>query len=355
MGVAGMLPAWVSMVQALLPGLHGHQAKGLAAMALAMSCRLSCRLSEIAPAAPSAALPASGERRFQRLLANPRLRTQALADALAAGLLASRGPGRLLLTLDESTPREPLKCLRVSVGYQRRCLPLAWRCYDPSAMPAPMDELVRALLLRVAACLPPGASVTLLADRGLAWPSLLDLCAELGWHYVLRLQGPTRLRRDGLAECALADLTPRPGRSWAGAGEVFKKGGWRALNVVASWPDGADEPWLLVSDLPPTPARLRDYAKRMWIEESFRDDKSHGFDWQKSLLRDPEHASRLLLALALAVRALFALGSRALRRGRRRALERPDRRTYSVFGLGRRALLWGLYHDRPPPCTPLSW
>lgn len=349
MGVAGMLPPWVRMVQGLLPDLHGHQTKAVAAMALAMSCRESCRLSELGLAGPTAARPASVERRFQRLLANPRMDTKALAGELAGGLLSSWRGREAVLVLDETAQREPLRCMVLSVGYRRRAIPLAWACYDTRAMPASMEEIIRGLLEPVAAELPEGVEVTLLADRGLSWPSLLDLCVRLGWHYVLRLQGQTRLRGEGLPEAPVAERAPRPGTSWRGSGEVFKDAGWRRAGVVAEWPAGHKEPWLLATDLPPTAKRLRDYRKRMWIEQSFRDQKSHGFDWARSLVRQPDHAQRLMLIVALALRVLVALGAGVIRRGGRKLLERPDRRTYSLFSLGRRLLLWCFYHDRAPP------
>ncbi len=42
-----------------------------------------------------------------------------------------------------------------------------------------MPELIAGLLRRVAACLPAGAGDAL-ADRGLAWPQVVDACREPG-------------------------------------------------------------------------------------------------------------------------------------------------------------------------------
>src|SRR5262249_50044938 len=112
----------------------------------------------------------------------------------------------------------------------------------------PMPELIVGLLRKAAACLPEGACVTLLADRGLAWPQIIDACGELGWHYVIRLQGQARVRAADGRECSAAELAPEPGASWHGPAEVFKKSGWRAAAVAARWPRDRDGPWLLVSD-----------------------------------------------------------------------------------------------------------
>jgi hypothetical protein len=71
-------------------------------------------------------------------------------------------------------------------------------------------------------------------------------------------------------------------------------------------------------------------------EESFRDDKSSGFDWDHSRVRAPAHMDRLLLVLQLAVGFVLAQADRVLQRGFRSCLERPDRRTLSIFSLGLR-------------------
>jgi len=71
-------------------------------------------------------------------------------------------------------------------------------------------------------------------------------------------------------------------------------------------------------------------------EESFRDDKSSGFDWDASRVRDPDHRDRLLLVLRLAALLVLVQGLFVLQHGYRRVLERTDRRTLSLFSLGLR-------------------
>jgi hypothetical protein len=46
---------------------------------------------------------------------------------------------------------------------------------------------------------------------------------------------------------------------------------------------------------------VADLLKRMHVEESFRDDKSGGFDLHASHLTDPKRLDTLLLALSVAV------------------------------------------------------
>ena len=74
------------------------------------------------------------------------------------------------------------------------------------------------------------------------------------------------------------------------------------------------------------------------IEESFRDDKSSGFEWDASRVHDPAHMDHLLLVLQLAACFVLAQGVFVLQHGFRHILERPDRRTLSLFSLGLRWL-----------------
>ena len=75
----------------------------------------------------------------------------------------------------------------------------------------------------------------------------------------------------------------------------------------------------------------------MWIELMFRDVKSGGREWERSLAWRPERASRLWLALALAYAWMASLGVAAL--GSDKAVkEVSDGRSraarYSLFRLG---------------------
>lgn len=314
-------------------------------MSLTGRCQLS-RLDLLSPAKP-----ASSERRWQRLIANKALAVPELCRQLGRPMLSQWGSRRMLLLLDETGLGNRLRCLQISVSFRRRALPLAWICYKPDALPARQPQLVRRLLRRVAKMLPSPADVVLLADRGLAWPLLIDWCQELGWHFVLRVQGQSHVLLPDGTNRAIEELADQPGKHYMGRGEIFQVAGWRAVNIVAVWDHGQDQPWLLVSDLEPSRQRCRDYSKRMWQEESFRDDKSHGLNWQDSHVWMPEHAERLLLGMALAMWLTITVGVQVVKRAWRRLLDRASRWTLSIFQLGHRWLERCLYCSRASPCN----
>jgi hypothetical protein len=248
------------------------------------------------------------------------------------------------LILDETPQANDLRALGIRLAPAHRALPLATACYRLGALPQPMPALVRDLLRQVQACLPAGVTVVLLADRGLAWPTLVDWCQEHGWPYVLRLQGQTRIHLPNGRECSARDLAPRVGQCWLGEAEAFKKAGWRGANVVATWERGRKEAWLLLTDQRASLRHCRVYGKRLGTEESFRDDKSSGFPWEKSQGDDLAHALRLLLLLALALVMAASQGGNVVKSGRRHCLDPHPRRRLSRIQLGLRWLRYAIEH-----------
>jgi len=336
MGLARMLGPWRRELQALLPGIHGHQRKGIVDAVLCMVESGHCQLSRMACFMRGQVRVPSCERRLQRLVANARLSVRQIAEGLARSILAD--PGALTLILDETPQANHLRAMKVCREMCMRAIPVLWHCYRPDAPPMRMDRLIVELLHHTARLLPGGAVPTLLADRGLAWPVVVDCCTKLGWHYVMRIQHHTRVLLEDGRSLQAGDLVRKRGAHWFGTAQVFKKVNWRRVNLVAYWGPQHKEPWLLITDLPPNHARIPQYAKRMRVEQGFRDEKSHGLQWNQSRIRDPEHANRLLLLIALALRLLVVLGQRLLSTGQNTFFERPGRRDLSVVQLALRAI-----------------
>jgi hypothetical protein len=360
---------WQRWLQATLTDLHLYQIHSLALFSLAAARARHCHLSRLCAHAPSAAQPLSIRRRLLRLLGNEHLDVTAACRQMACWLQRWNAPScRLLLLLDETPWHNQWRVLKVSVAWRRRALPLCWTVFPLRHRQAqPMPASVEALLQQAQQLVThyaPQAQVVLLADRGFCWPPVVRWCQAQGWSYVLRAQHHTKLRYEdesedetgqlkAFKECALRELAPAPNHWWCGSGQVFKKAGWLTCNVVAAWPQGAPAAWLLVTNLPPTLHCCRWYARRVWQEESFRDEKSHGFCWQESQVgvrqQDTERVNRLLLLLALAQLWLMSLGAAARSATWRQCLGlcgRVARRRWSVFGWGWQFLQW-LLHQPP--------
>lgn len=364
---ASLYARWLETVMQICPGARKTVCKSLAAISLGMVEAGSSVISQIALHLPGASAkrlvkPLSNERRIQRFLANARVCVDQISESTALLVLkqvCARPDVHLQLALDETPKGAHLRMLVLCVLVRKRAIPLLWKCYRTDAPPRPMPELATDLLERMArllASLPderrPGqVAVTLLTDRGLAWPAFVDFCVRHGWHFLLRIQGQTRVRLPDGSQTRADALAPAPGTEFHAKVEVFKNAGWREAWICARWPQDQEQPWLLISSWPARPRLDRVYRRRMWQEESFRDQKSSGFRLQQSRLRDPEHANRLLLALVLAQIWTTSLGHYVQTQGLRHFFERRKRKELSIFQRGFRFFRHARVHDLPIPTT----
>jgi hypothetical protein len=347
MGAARMVQQWTAAVNNLLGSQHGHIVKALSCFSFAMCLAGHCHSGKLAASTVGSAKPASKQRRWERLVANGHLDAQQVLAELTAALLANWSGRQLLLVLDETPNGEDLRCLRLGVAYRKRLLSIAAVCYRTDRPPLPMPRLICRLLKQAAQLLPPDVQVTLLCDRGLSWPVVLDCLRSLGWDHVLRLQHTTRIRLDDGRLLSVGQLLDGPDQCWHGRGMIFKKAGWRAAQVTARWVKGSKEPWLLAAreDGPGGLKAAMTYAKRNWCEQSFRDEKSSGFQWNTSHVKEPARAMRLVLVMVLATLLLISLGTWLIKTGQRHDLDPHRMRRLSLFQLGLRWLRHLLMSD----------
>jgi hypothetical protein len=336
----------------LLPDVHQTRVRTLALLTLGLLWAEAVALPRVARTLPVAARRASLERRLARFVANPKVDVDAIWTALLPRLLAGSAGRALELVFDPTPHRDRFTILSLGVVAHRRVLPLAWRlvpqqtAWDEALLPQ-----LTALCRAVDRALPPGAAVTLLADRGITSPGVIALCRRLGWHFVLRLSAganQTNRVRHGGREHALWALVGRRGARFAGPVQVYKRAGWVPVELTVHWPRRFAEPWVLLSDRPAGPAIVRCYRRRVRVEATYQDCKRRGWNVEASKLTAPDRLNRLLLALHLAVWWAHQLGRRVIRGGLRRRYDRPDRRDKGVFRLGREHLMEELLHGRCP-------
>jgi len=348
-----LLHAWEGRLAALLPGARATRVRGLAALALGLLLAGTVGLPRVAAALPLAVGRASTEKRLRRWLANGGVRPAALWAALLPALLADLAGREAVLVFDPTPYRDRCTLLVLGLVRGKRALPVAWRVVpqqDP--WPAPLAVLLAELFAAVAAALPAGCAVTVVADRGLGGPALVDACAAAGWHLVLRLRagaGEAGKVRIGGGERRLAELPAGPGQRWPGEAAILKGAGWRAGWVTVWWDRAAAAPWVLFSTRPGGAARVREYRQRARAEATYQDLKGRGFGLGRSRLAAGDRVDRLLLALALALWWADDLGARAVRAGLRRRYDRPGRGARSRLRIGLARLADLLDRGKPPP------
>ena len=80
--------------------------------------------------------------------------------------------------------------------------------------------------------------------------------------------------------------------------------------MIVVWDINQQEPWVVMTDLPPAQAGVCWYALRFWIELGFKAIKSVGWQWQKTRRTDPQRVSRHWLVLSVATLLALAYGTR---------------------------------------------
>src|SRR3954454_1073218 len=301
-----------------LPHLRPPQRRGLALWVLgAVLAQSACQAAGLAAVLVHGRYHALRQRLREWLLdgtdkACP-CAAQVEADACFAPLLRwvlDWWQGReLALAVDATAHREDVVALVVSVLYRGSAIPVAWAIL-PGDTPGPWLGPILRLLRPLRPAVPPGWTVLVLADRGLWSPRLWRRVRRLGRHPLLRIQRRTTVTPDGGERRPAGTLVP-PGEAWVGRGGL----GWRehrrlTVTLVAVWTTEQEEPWVVVTVLPPDRVGVGWYALRMWVELGFRALKGLGWQWQRSRRTDPARVARHWLVLAVASLTALAHGTR---------------------------------------------
>ena len=277
----------------------------------------------------------------------------------------SRWPGlQLALALEATTLGPRFTVLAVRVVSRGWAIPVAGPIWPANTTPA-WRRHWRRLLRQRRPALPPGGTVSVLADRGLAAGWLCRRMVRLGWHPVLRINLGGPFRPDPQATSRpLASFVPQPGPRWRGPGPAVKSPPRRRPGpLLAGGEAGDTAPWLILPTLPPAARAAGWSGLRAWIEPGFKVTKRAGWPWQRPRMPQPERAARRWLAVAVAPLWLRSVGGvaeatipastrldvsdgRASQRRQRRATRR---RLVSVFRRGWSTILVAWLNQRPLP------
>lgn len=261
-------------------------------------------------------------------------------------MVKALGRRPLVLVVDETKLKSQFGVMVVGAAYEGRCIPLAWRVYRANQHRAYPREGQARMIIRLLNCvragLPPGMSVRVLADRGIGTsPLLMRGIGAMGWTFLFRVTKQSKIILADGSEVTFYDQVTEPGQSYQASGLVFKKRGRIPAQVRVLWKAEAQDRWALVTNDPGLTGW--EYAHRMWIEEAFRDLKSHGWQVEASSLTDPERMARLWIVLVVAYAWMLLLGHALVTAGQTAHLKRCPNGTFvrrwSLFREGRQAFL----------------
>jgi hypothetical protein len=309
----------------------------------------SSQLPHIATKVPDGTKPESRVKRFTRWLDNAHILEEVYFLPYAEVLLRHLALQTVVLVMDGSGVGRGCTALMLHVVYKGRALPLAWRVRQAPKGHFP-EDLHIALVELVHEVIPAGTKVVFLGDGEFDGTALQATLNEAGWSYACRTalstvatwEGET-FRLDTLGACS------KPGTLIALQEVKFTRDAYGPVMVLSCWAKGYQEPLYLVSNMASAEEACRYYQQRFRIETFFSDQKSRGFNIQKSHIADPQRLSRLFIAACLAYIWIVYLGSVCERNGWRGIVHRSKRCDLSLFQLGMRLLEYFLNEELSIP------
>ena len=220
-----------------------------------------------------------------------------------------------------------------------RATPLIWRTVPKRQLKGRRNTCEDSVLLRLREVLPPGVTVTVLADRGFGDQKLYELLTDLRFDFIIRFRGNVIVHpATGDAQPATA-WVPTNGHIRQLRGAAVTADRYALDSVVCVKARGMKQPWCLaVRGAYTGAAAVKLYGRRFTIEEAFRDTKDarYGLGLSATHIGDPRRRDRLLLICAMAMTLLTLLGAAGESLGMDRMLKANTvkRRTHSLFRQG---------------------
>lgn len=310
----------------------------------------SCQLPKMASQVPGEVHPDSRTKQMSRWVQNGHITFERYFLPFVQPLLERLAAVRpLVLIMDGSAVARGCVTLMVSVLYAHRAIPIGWLVIEGEKGHFPTETHLT-LVREVQARVPVPATVIFLGDGEFDSPELQAEVAGYGWEYVCRTAKNIQIGVDD-DWLSLADLSVTRGQRVFRKHVEFTKAAYGPVMVIAWWGARYKEPIYLVSNMTSVQRACDWYRKRMHIETFFSDQKSRGFQLDRSHLSDPQRVHRLMFAASLAYLWIICLGTVAQDDGWLPVIHRSHRCDLSLFQLGLRLLDYLLNHDQPIPSS----
>jgi hypothetical protein len=311
----------------------------------------SPNLSKIANCLPMETQAASRVTLIRRWLMNPHVKVWKFYKKILEHVLAGWSAVDAYLILDGVMVfGDRWQIFRVSLQHGCRAIPIAWTMVEGEGL-VKVTKL-KSMLEKVDKFLKKHVKrVIFLADAGFRDCDWAQLCLKVGWNYGIRVACNTYLTLPNGTSDRLDNLVPENCNRYFQNGWLTREAKLQT-NVSVTWttnPKGELEMVAIITDQIACRARLREYSCRMSIEQSFRDDKSGGFDLEHTRLQHAQRIDHLLLAIAIATLWCHELGEFVLEQGNssRCQVDPAYKRNLSLFQLGlrwlKRCLTTGLH------------
>ena len=232
-------------------------------------------------------------RRFARWLANSSINPHVWYGQVFRYAMQKWTQTPIFLALDTTMLYDRFCCVRISMIYMNRAIPVAWHVLEHDSSSIKYKYYAH-LFEQVAVLLPKEVEIFFLADRGFVCKDLMRRLQQLKWTWRIRVKGNQKLRTQK------GFITPKALALSRGMALLFSQNmnfgkGLERISLSAGWARGSREPWYVLSADAASTEVFMDYSRRFGIEEGFRDEKSGGCDLEEGRIRDAQKLERLLL------------------------------------------------------------
>jgi len=287
--------------------------------------------------------PKEREQRLHRFLNNERFTPELLIPLHVVLACGTQLRERLPMILDQTTIRG-IETLLIGLVFEGRVLPIAFSCFMKHLIHKSQNILEQGLILAAMSCFPVESRPLLILDRGYARVSLFIFLRQEGIPFLCRAKRSVMVYIQGKGK-TLGRFKIKPGqiRRYSVLYQSQKK---EPLDLIIYFGKGYQEPWYLMvpSGISLSSEQIVElYAKRMSVEQGFRDWKTHlgvrGLVFHGD--NPAPRLTRLLLAFSLSYLLCLALGStseaaavRAFVEIKRYKPRHGTTRTLSVLSIG---------------------
>jgi hypothetical protein len=319
-------------IKEMLPWAHGHQINAIVTFVAAL---LDQQTGNQAQLARTQGNQEAACKRFSRLLHNPRLAPQALADAVCQQALRQLPKqGLVPCTIDWTSEGDQHLCV-VSLVLGQRAVPIYWRAYQQSVLKGrkkryELAVVKRAFRLITQVVAPARLRVT--ADRGFADTDLFALLDQLHLRFVIRVKGDTKVGWGGawhkLKQVPFVGHSKHRTLGWVDYCQSAPTRAWvtmsRQRNRQGQW-----QTWFLLSNyVASSHAHATTYGQRFRCEEGFRDAKWY-LGFAQARIACIHAWARLFAFFAAALLLLTTLGTFLFLQGPRHLAQALLRRVAS--------------------------
>lgn len=214
----------------------------------------------------------------------------------------------LPINIDFTSERNNFLILSASIPFFGRSLPIYFsiRNYPKHKNQFSQKKMEEAFFLRLRHILPKKFQYIMVMDRGFGNPRVLDLMDKFGFAYVVRFKEATKIKF-GMEEVEVSKLPKMSGKYTKIALSTDPQSTLRNLTISFSKKKNLKQGWYLVSNL--DSEQLQNiYKNRFQIEKTFQDQKSSGFNIEKTKITLYSRFKKLLYCSYLSQNLLLFLG-----------------------------------------------